>query len=192
MDFIGTYIKSLKPDVSQDTIDSISSLTSYASYKKGDVLVKEGDKSDKCFLLISGIVRSYIEGKNGKEHTKMLYIAPALTGALSSLIMNQGSESTFECVADCEIAEVSYYKIIEGCESNHEKAILHYKMLEQAFVKREQKIHDLCVLDGTEHYLKLKKELPNIENLIPQYLIASYLNITPVQLSRIRKELYSK
>jgi len=38
--------------------------------------------------------------------------------------------------------------------------------------------------------LKFKKDNPGIENLIPLYHIASYLNITPVQLSRIRKDLY--
>jgi hypothetical protein len=48
------------------------------------------------------------------------------------------------------------------------------------------------VLNGTERYLKLKKQISGIENLIPQYHIASFLNITPVQLSRIRKDLLKK
>ena len=37
-------------------------------------------------------------------------------------------------------------------------------------------------------YLKLKSESPEIEKLIPLYHIASYLNVTPVQLSRIRRD----
>lgn len=65
-------------------------------------------------------------------------------------------------------------------------------MLESIFLLLESRIYDLSVLDATERYLKLKNEISNIEEFIPQYHIASYLNISPVQLSRIRKEIYSK
>ena len=56
----------------------------------------------------------------------------------------------------------------------------------------EKRIYELTVLNATQRYLKLQKEIPNIDRLIPQYHIASFLNVTPVQLSRIKKELYSK
>jgi hypothetical protein len=44
-------------------------------------------------------------------------------------------------------------------------------------------------LNATESYIKLRKQIPDIDSLIPQYQIASYLSISPVQLSRIRKKL---
>jgi hypothetical protein len=56
----------------------------------------------------------------------------------------------------------------------------------------EDKIHELALLNATERYLKLKRAIPKIETVIPQYHIASYLNVSAVQLSRIRKEIYSK
>ena len=46
----------------------------------------------------------------------------------------------------------------------------------------------LC-LNESERYEILKKRIPDIDNLIPQDQIASYLNITPVQLSRLRREM---
>ena len=54
----------------------------------------------------------------------------------------------------------------------------------------EKRIFDLSSLDAKQRYLKLRKFIPEIDALIPQYHIASYLNITPVQLSRIRKDIY--
>jgi hypothetical protein len=56
----------------------------------------------------------------------------------------------------------------------------------------ESEIFSLAVLDASERYLKLQEEIPDIDNIMTQYHIAAYLNITPVQLSRIRKKLYSK
>ena len=48
---------------------------------------------------------------------------------------------------------------------------------------------ELSSLDAKQLYLKLQKEKPQILKSIPLNYIASYLNITPVQLSRIRREL---
>jgi hypothetical protein len=62
---------------------------------------------------------------------------------------------------------------------------LHYAHL--------QKTNDeLLTLNATGRYLKLQKRIPNIDNMINQYHIASNLGITPIQLSRIRKKLYSR
>jgi hypothetical protein len=69
---------------------------------------------------------------------------------------------------------------------------LYTKVLEDAYIKKEKRIFELSMLDATDRYLKIKKDLPNIEKQIPQYQIASFLNITPVQLSRIRKDLLMK
>mgnify|MGYP000607044223 CR=1 FL=1 len=63
-------------------------------------------------------------------------------------------------------------------------------LLELLFIKLENRFYELSSLNATQLYLKFKKDNPGIENLIPLYHIASYLNITPVQLSRIRKDLY--
>ncbi len=76
--------------------------------------------------------------------------------------------------------------------SNLEFSILYSKILEEMYVRTDNKIHDLSILNATERFKKLKKEKPTIENLIKQYHIASYLNVTPTQLSRIKKENYSK
>ena len=76
--------------------------------------------------------------------------------------------------------------------SDLEFSSFYIKILEGSYINSENKVYDLSVLNSTERYIKLKKEIPDIENLIPQYQIASYLNITPTQLSRIRREYYSR
>ena len=63
--------------------------------------------------------------------------------------------------------------------------------MELIFLKMEERVFELCILDSKERYLKFKRDFPELEDQITQYQIATYLNITPVQLSRIRKELNS-
>jgi hypothetical protein len=60
------------------------------------------------------------------------------------------------------------------------------KLAESYFVLKEKREIELVLLEAGERYLIFQKEFPGLENRIPQYHIASYLGITPTQLSRIR------
>ena len=73
-------------------------------------------------------------------------------------------------------------------DKDHEFCKMFSKMLSKIVLIFKSKIYDLSVLNATERYLKLRQELPDLEKLVPQYHITSYLNITPTQLSRIRKD----
>ena len=68
--------------------------------------------------------------------------------------------------------------------------IWFYKKVDKCY-SWAAKRYDLDVLskDARTRYLELRNLIPQIDNLIPQYQIASFLNITPVQLSRIRSEI---
>jgi hypothetical protein len=63
---------------------------------------------------------------------------------------------------------------------------LYVGYLEHVFSINEDRHLKILSKDAKERYLDLKKNIPDIDDLIPQYQIAAYLNITPVQLSRIR------
>ena len=75
------------------------------------------------------------------------------------------------------------------CKHNVSLKNLHIKVLEKVYFYYEKRLVDLISLDATDRYLELKNQIPNIDEIISQYHIASYLGISPVQLSRIRKKL---
>ena len=66
---------------------------------------------------------------------------------------------------------------------------MYNRILEHVFIRYEERQLELISMDAKAQYLALLKKMPNIEELIPQYQIASYLSITPVQLSRIRRKI---
>ncbi len=65
------------------------------------------------------------------------------------------------------------------------------KILQHLYDDLQKTIINLGTLNAKERYLKLLKRISGIEDLIPQYQIASFLGITPIQLSRIRKSIIS-
>lgn len=185
--FISFFID-LDPKSEENFID----IASLKKFKKNDILVKNGKKQTDFFIIKSGIVRSYYLDSYDKTYIRNFFIKMNTSGDIGALISNDPAKLDYDCLTDCEIYVIDFKKFMLLVDENHKFAKLYANVLAKVVILFESKIYDLSVLNATERYLKLKKEIPSIENHIQQYHIASYLNITPIQLSRIRKKIYSK
>lgn len=165
-------------------------LMHYVPFDKNHRIAEQGETPTHFFVLLEGIVRSYAIDEKGKEYTRSLYVPMSATGAFSALILNKPSKVIYECLSNCSFLACDFKKYKEYASENIELANLYNAVMERVFMSMEKRIYELSMLDAKQRYLKLKNHIPEIENLIPQYHIASYLNITPVQLSRIRKDLF--
>ena len=175
--------------VSKEAYVILKSLAKYKKLKQGEILIKQGVKSNKMCFLASGLLRAYHALESGKEITKNLYTPFSFVGPFSSILKNQTSLLTHEALTDSILYEVNFEDFIEFSKTNIEISNLYNRVLEYIFIMYEKKYLDNISLNATERYKQLKDYIPNIDNLIPQYQIASFLNISPVQLSRIRKDL---
>jgi CRP-like cAMP-binding protein len=134
-------------------------------------------------------MRCFLSAESGKEHNKNFFLPISVVASLTALINDEPSLFTFEALTECEIYEVDYAKILSLCEKNPAVNKLYTRVLEEVYVKYEKRLVELISLEAKERYLELRKQVPDVDELIPQYHIASYLGITPVQLSRIRKKI---
>jgi len=62
------------------------------------------------------------------------------------------------------------------------------KIAEYYYLEKEKNLVDMALYDADKRYSILKERFPTIESQVQQYHIASYLGISPTQLSRIRKK----
>ena len=113
----------------------------------------------------------------------------AFVGGYTSLLKEEPSDLTYETLSTCKLYCIDFNAFTALSKDNIEVANLYIKVLQKIFIEYEQRSLDLMSLNATDRYLKLQRQIPEIDRLIPQYQIASYLGITPVQLSRIRKRL---
>ncbi|WP_296317973.1 Crp/Fnr family transcriptional regulator [Winogradskyella sp. UBA3174] len=178
-----------KFDISLETFLILKDLASKKDLKKGEAMVKQGVKSNKIAFLTSGLMRAYAKLESGKEITKNIFSPISFLGAFSSIVNDEPSQLSYEALVDSRVYEVDFEEFIKISKTNIAISNLYNRVLEYVFVIYENKQLENMSLNATDRYLSLKKSIPNIDNLIPQYQIASYLNISPVQLSRIRKSL---
>jgi CRP-like cAMP-binding protein len=178
-----------KFNVSEDTFLILKKLASRKKITTGTILIKQGGMSDKLYFLTSGLMRSFRVTEAGKEYTKNIYSPLSFVGPLSSILTKKPSLLTYETLTDCQGFEVEFQEFYMLTETNLEVSNLYNRVLEYLFLIYERKQLEDISLNATERYELLKSRIPDIDEQIAQYQIASYLNITPVQLSRIRKEM---
>lgn len=177
--------------LSETSMQAFLDLFTLKKYKKGEVLYQSGEASRKFFILKDGIARSVVTDKNGHEKTRSLFTSPSIFTSLISSLNNEPSAAEFNCLTHCTILEGDFAAFLKLTAKYHDVSILYNRFLEESFINMEEKATILSTLDATDRYLYLQSKIPNIEELIQLNHIASYLSITPIQLSRIRRKLYS-
>jgi len=159
---------------------------------KHEMLLQEGEVCRNTFFVEKGLLRMYSIDKNGKEH--VIQFAPEnwLIGDRSSLYFNEKSRYYIEVVEDSEVLFLQpdfFSKLLEEFPNTIEKNDL---IIQKHVKSLQDRINSLLGETAEERYLKFIKMYPDLLLRVPQWMIASYLGITPESLSRVRKELAKK
>lgn len=184
------FLKSIG-NISEETFRGLQLISEYKKISAGTQIVQLNEVPTKIYMLVSGSIRCYISTESGKEFNKSFYLPISFVGSLTALIKRKPSSLIFEALSDCKVYELDYCQLMKLCGKEPKLKALYTKILEGLYIKYEKRLVEMISLDARERYLQLLKQTPNIEDLISQYHIASYLGITAVQLSRIRKKINS-
>ncbi len=175
--------------LSKQTLDSIVPLFISDRLMKGEYFVREGVIANEIAFLEHGVVRAFYSNEQGKEYNKTFFTGPAIIGSYASLISKKKNRLPQQALTECSIWRINYDQIERLAENNYELERLRRTIAEKFFVENEKKQLEMALLEAKERYTIFRKEYPGLEDIIPQYQIASYLGISSTQLSRIRQKL---
>jgi hypothetical protein len=176
--------------ISDDSFNELSKLITKKTYAKKSFLIKKQKDFDKFFLLTSGLTRSLTIAEDGSKNCRSILKPPALFLSLEKEIRINDHifNIEFDCLTEVTVYEGNFKQFRKIAADRIDLCKLYTRGLETTLLKLIEKDAMKSHLNALERYLCLKKEIPNIENLIQLNQISDYLNITPVQFSRIRKK----
>ncbi len=180
-----SYLQSFT-SIPEQSLQALLDLFKPVHLVKNEYYATHGKRAVKLAFLDKGLMRAFYENSEGEEFNKLFFRTPAIVGAYSSLITKTPMIINLQCLTDCEILEATFEDIVALYDDHPRIERLNRKIAEDFFVEKEKREMSLVMNDASERYELFKKEFPGLENDIPQYHIASYLGITPTQLSRIR------
>lgn len=170
----------------ENEMEVFTSLFSEIQLKKNDYFAQAGEFSSKLAFISEGVMRAFFRNKSGHEYNKTFFTSSNFIAAYSSITTKQQNLINLQCLTDCTLQVADFEKITSLYDDYPKIERLARILAEYKFAIKEKREIELVTLEATERYEIFKKEHPNLENLISQYHIASYLGITPTQLSRIR------
>ena len=166
----------------------ISKIT-HRKYLKGQYLLQQGDICRFSGFIISGCTKTFFIDDQGQEHVIMFSIEDWWASDMGSFISQKPADLNVQCLENTEIISLSYDSQRELLEEIPKLERFFRIIIERAFVSSQKRIVRNFTMTAKERYLFFRSQYPQIEQRIPQYLIASYLGITKEFLSKTKKEL---
>ena len=158
-------------------------------YLKGQFVVQNGDTCKYENFVLSGCLKTFYIDNDGQEHIVMFAIENWWTGDLGSFITQTPADYNIQCLENSVLAQI-YYEDLEQLYIQIPKLERFFRIIiQKALVTSQKRIINNFSLPAKDRYLKFREQYPQIEQRVPQYMIASYLGITKEFLSKIRNQL---
>jgi CRP-like cAMP-binding protein len=184
------YFSKIMP-LSEEEANAINETINIKEFKKGSILLREGQISDEAYFVLEGCVRQYYLVE-GEEKTNNFFTEEQWVVSINSFSQQIPSTHFLECCTDAFLVvgnrqkEESLYKKFPKLET------ISRKVMEKVFAEQQEIMASYITDTPEQRYLKLLKSRPDLFQLIPQYQIASYIGVKPESLSRIRKRIMQK
>jgi CRP-like cAMP-binding protein len=159
------------------------------SYDKKEFILKENSICPFVGFVEKGTVRSFIR-KNDKEFNNDFYFNNSFISAYRSFVTQTPAYSNIQAMSKTTIRYITFDQIkkLENTSDSWNKFGKY--IAEQFFIRKCTRETSFLIKSAKERYDSLIKSHPKIEQLMPQYAIASYLRIEPETLSRIKALTY--
>ena len=176
-------------EISDAELESLNKSCDIISFPKGHILMKAGDKQQNLYFISKGIVRNFIDTDKGES--KVYNFRSENMQVTGYALYNYADELkalvNVQCLEECTFIKVPL-EVIKYC-IEHMKfgERLGRHMAEAHVLEMVKYVIDRDTLSILERYDNLERAFPNIHQRVPQHMIASYLGVTPVYLSTIKK-----
>ena len=171
--------------MSHAELDVLESIIVPMKFVKGQKILEAGDVCEHIYYLHQGLIRQYYI-KNEKEMTSHIGVDGSMIISVESLFREKESQETIEALEPCYIYALPKKRLEEIALHNQNIQILYRKILEEALI--ESQVHaDLVRFESAQdRYRRICKQMPKVVLRAPLVFIASYLQMTPETLSRVR------
>lgn len=171
-----------------DELKALLNLFSAEQFDKHQYFAKNGTYAQQMAFVGEGILRAYFQNDKGEEYNKTFFKKGDFLGAYSSLVSGRVNLIDIQCLTNCVLYTASYPSFVQLFDTYPKIERIARITAEQFFVNKEKREIELVTLEAKDRYRIFQEEHPGLELLIPQYHIASYLGVSPTQLSRIRAQ----
>lgn len=155
----------------------------------GEHWVRAGDLCNDFFFISEGLVRIYYVDQEGNEVNEGFYEEGKFLGPISSFVNGSPCQYNIQAVEPCALVVANYHQFHEYALDKPEILNFEITFMQSLFISIATRDSKRMLSNGEQRYRWFCREYPHLLERIPQYHIASFLGMTPVSLSRLRKNV---
>jgi len=160
--------------------------------KKNEFFNMQNEHCRYLAYVNSGCLRAFYTDNKGDEFTMYFAFQNWWIGDKTSFYSGTPSRFSVQALEESEVFRADKIKWEKALDVIPSFEKWYRVKTRKSYEAQQQKLIDSQTESAEQKYLKLLKNSPEVVQRIPQHYIASYLNIKPQSLSRIRKNLFNK
>jgi CRP-like cAMP-binding protein len=157
-----------------------------------EIYIPEGKIFKKIFYIKKGLLRIFFVTESGEEKTFFFRWEGQIAAIPECIFDNQPTRQTWQALEDCELMEIDFDIVEKLSENNISLIKIRLGFAEKMFLDALKRVESFVLDKPEERYQKLIIQKPEIVKRVADKHIASFIGVTPVSLSRIRKRLASQ
>lgn len=174
-------------DISDEELNDFLCQTITKKFKRQEIISRPGVIPNEIFFINKGLIRVLITDNDGEEHTIHFALENQFIADYSNFIQKQPSIYSLQTIEETEVVVLPRSAIEWGYLNLKEGQKMGRLIAEFYFIYQDNRINNSYARTPKQRYDSISDVFPNIHNRVPQHMIASYLGITPVHLSRLKK-----
>ena len=171
--------------MTHDELDILESVLVPMKFAKGERILDEGQTCEHIYWIVKGLARQFYF-KNGKELTEYMATENTVMMSIESLFMEKPTTQVIQALEPTVIYALPKKELEAVAMRSVNIQILYRKILEESLIISQQRADMLRFVSSQDRYQKLVKSCPQLVLRAPLVYIASYLQMTPETLSRVR------
>lgn len=172
--------------VNDDEFSEIRSYFTAKTFKKKEAIAEAGSRCLFNHFVVKGCVHMYFIREDGVKQTIQFAIENWWVTDYLAYLHQATSSFYIETIEDTEILSISHDKQEELLRRFPQLERYFRIILQIAYGSSLMKLKFLTELSKEEIYFHFTKHFPQFAQRVPQYLIASFLGLTPEYVSQIR------
>jgi CRP-like cAMP-binding protein len=171
--------------LTEEQIDYLVSHFKEHSFKKGQVILSEGDKVEKEYFVLTGCLKSFYINDETRMYILQFSMPTWWTSDYAALYNNTRATINIDCITDAEVLSLSNANREKICSEIHPIEHFFRWRTNRGYIATQRRLLSFMNSDAKARYEELMRLYPELYNIVPKHLIAAYLGVSRETLSRL-------
>ena len=155
--------------------------------QRGEYLLRAGERACETAIVVRGLMREHFVMADGTERTKAFVMVGHPTGSIADLLSGAPSRAYIVAEEPTRLLCASFSESLALAERSAGWHHYGVQLLQRILLVKAEREYELLGMDAHSRYEAFSARYPGLEARVAARHIASYLGITPVHLSRLRR-----